>query len=671
MGQLGFILSNAFATRDFGKPLVQQVFNRVELRNVVDCSGLMFPGHGTPTCVLLGHSLAIADQPKEPTLLCGTRPGMGQLREEPEETALWREIEEGWETGDFVGRHVVTARWPASQTRAHPWSFDAGGAGVKQAIEMARSQLDEVAALSVSYSTVSGMDPVFLHSPDSIRRLKSAEITTTFATGEHLRNWSVITDMCSLLPYDEHGAVIAPERLHPNVLTYFQRVRKSLAEREGMQFRAGVARGDPWYRYEYYDHARASHVGRCNWAFIATHVSAAALYGPLTTNRHINNLVTDPHAASSSLALALLNSSAALFWLKQVCFCKRYSENAETDDYYEFAGGKVEQLPVPDVLLKDSVIRRRASAFAERCAALGAEVPGFHPRKLFERPGEAYTDWYRGIRGYQLPHPNLKRDWTSADQLQVAWRDALDAMSVRRREMVALQEEQDWLVYAAYGLLPEDDPAVNVAGPDDLLPIDELDRPYRLTQHERDIPPGWPAAQRALWQDRVVTIETNARVAQIEQPAYKRRWEEPFGDGDFVDAYEWWLREKAEYLLEYEYAGGPVNLEMWASRLREDPGTLAAYEAALAIDRRQPKPRYSGRRSFAEHLRRIIEEETVPDDRRAFKGKHTKLRGIDEGRHLPNGVPRERFRAQTARSGWYAWAGKDLWAGVKGDVWDV
>ena len=53
-GQLGFIVSNAFAKREFGKPLVEDFFPTVDLQKVIDCSGLMFPGHGTPTCLVFG-----------------------------------------------------------------------------------------------------------------------------------------------------------------------------------------------------------------------------------------------------------------------------------------------------------------------------------------------------------------------------------------------------------------------------------------------------------------------------------------------------------------------------------------------------------------------------------------------------------------------------------------
>jgi hypothetical protein len=55
-GELGFIVSNAFAKRDFGKPLVEAFFPVVDIQKVVDCSGLLFPGHGTPTCLIFGRA---------------------------------------------------------------------------------------------------------------------------------------------------------------------------------------------------------------------------------------------------------------------------------------------------------------------------------------------------------------------------------------------------------------------------------------------------------------------------------------------------------------------------------------------------------------------------------------------------------------------------------------
>ena len=55
-GQLGFIVSNAFAKREFGKPLIEDFFPTVDLQKVVDCSGLLFPGHGTPLALSSGRT---------------------------------------------------------------------------------------------------------------------------------------------------------------------------------------------------------------------------------------------------------------------------------------------------------------------------------------------------------------------------------------------------------------------------------------------------------------------------------------------------------------------------------------------------------------------------------------------------------------------------------------
>jgi hypothetical protein len=65
-GELGFIASNGFAKRDFGKPLVEDFFPAVGLRKFVDCSGLAFPGHGTPTWLVFGRALVFVYQPERP-----------------------------------------------------------------------------------------------------------------------------------------------------------------------------------------------------------------------------------------------------------------------------------------------------------------------------------------------------------------------------------------------------------------------------------------------------------------------------------------------------------------------------------------------------------------------------------------------------------------------------
>ena len=104
------------------------------------------------------------------------------------------------------------------------------------------------------------------------------------------------------------------------------------------------------------------------------------------------------------------------------------------------------------------------------------------------------------------------------------------------------------------------------------LPLDQAQRPFRLwAQAEGDfakavslIPTGWPEWRRTLWEARLAAIRDNEHVRRIEQPVYKRRWDEQWKvrnqwrcgpvayAAEFVDAFEWWLREKAEWWLEHK-----------------------------------------------------------------------------------------------------------------------
>jgi N-6 DNA Methylase len=74
-GELGFIVSNAFAKREFGKPLVEDFFSTVLVQKVVDCSGLLFPGHGTPTCLVFGSNEEPEPSSATSMLLTGILPG--------------------------------------------------------------------------------------------------------------------------------------------------------------------------------------------------------------------------------------------------------------------------------------------------------------------------------------------------------------------------------------------------------------------------------------------------------------------------------------------------------------------------------------------------------------------------------------------------------------------
>jgi hypothetical protein len=212
--------------------------------------------------------------------------------------------------------------------------------------------------------------------------------------------------------------------------------------------------------------------------------------------------------------------------------------------------------------------------------------------------------------------------------------------------MMALQEEMDWLVYTAYGLLPLDHPAIGLGVMDAQHPWELAlgQRPFELAAIHAGPPADWDEKRRQLWQARIQAIQENEHIARIEQPVYKRRWVPPDYEKEFAEAFKWWLREKAEFYLEHSVAGGPITLEDWAEALWKDPRVRAAAEAYNGSP-------LSSAKKFEPLLKEAVEEETVPDDETAFKTRHKQLRG-------KLNVPRERFRSLTSKPGHYVSAGK-------------
>jgi hypothetical protein len=169
-------------------------------------------------------------------------------------------------------------------------------------------------------------------------------------------------------------------------------------------------------------------------------------------------------------------------------------------------------------------------------------------------------------------------------------------------------------------------------------------RPFELAAINGGPPGDWEEKRKYLWLARMEAIRTNEHIARIEQPVYKRRWVPPDFEKEFAEAFKWWLREKAEFFLEYAVNGGPISLEDWAAALWKDPRVRAAAEAYNGSP-------IASSKKFEPILKEAIEEETVPDDENAFKPRHKRLRG-------KLNVPRERFRLLTSKPSCYIWAGK-------------
>jgi hypothetical protein len=416
----------------------------------------------------------------------------------------------------------------------------------------------------------------------------------------------------------------------------------------------------------------------------------APLITLLTKNRMDYELVT-----------ALLNSSAALFILKQISFNKGAGEH-EHRDRFEFAGAKIQQLPIPEPVVtalqgSPDLIAQRLADTCRECQRLGNLLPGLRMRHIFNR-GDGYSDWNKLTPSYVAPNSVLEDTFHFADELRSLLGSAIQARDELERQMTALQEEMDWLIYAAFGLVPVDHGAVQPCS--NLQGLGRDQRPFRLWEEAGGdcskaialIPQGWNTDRKTLWSNRLAVIRENDHVRRIEQPVYKRRWDEQWKVGnqwrcgeiayaaEFIDAFEWWLKEKAEWWLENKKGGGPAELDEWMAALWADERVQAAWPVAaenyslLEFDKarakaeehgdpgpERPKPK-ADRAAFARLFKVIVEEETVPE---GFEFG-TEYGALEKklGRKIPPkvvkvrgklNVPRERFHSVGKTQ--YKWAG--------------
>jgi hypothetical protein len=193
------------------------------------------------------------------------------------------------------------------------------------------------------------------------------------------------------------------------------------------------------------------------------------------------------------------------------------------ENFYEFNATKLQQLPLPPRLpvraarYLDDLGRRIAATTPEAVAATG--VPDA------QRLAAARAEW-----------------------------------TTLRYSMIAVQEELDWALYRAYGLIDED--LVAGGGPAPRLRLGErafeiaLARRGETQWFERHgsvpvtaLPRDWPPAYRALVERRLAAIAAHPAIGLVERPEYKRRWAGKDWPAMQDEAVREWLLDRLETVL--------------------------------------------------------------------------------------------------------------------------
>ncbi|MGV4981640.1 BREX-2 system adenine-specific DNA-methyltransferase PglX [Streptomyces sp. NRAIS4] len=581
-GFTGQITANSFMKREFGKVLIESFFHGgpykdpqtkrkdnytgVELTHIIDTSGAYIPGHGTPTVILVGrHQMARQANPIRAVL--GIR-GEASIPEEDTLGPVWLAITEQVRKPGSESEWVSVEDAERARFASFPWSLSGGGAGaVMEAVESHRVRLLKNAIDSTGFHDILGEDDVFgaERLPTLWKRHQAS--SRTLVTGDVLRDWRTNAEAVVLWPYRDETVDLS---LQTSAL--FWPYRSNL--RAGLTF--GKTREDrdmAWHEHIMLSWERTKAPALISFAFVATHNQFVLDRGGKVFNRSAP-VIKLPDGASEERHLELLgvlNSSAACFWLKQVSQGKggsglgRGVQDEEWEERYEFTGTKLQDFPLP----KDLPLTH-----ASELDCLAQELAQHDPSAIT----------------------------TSGTPTRAALDEAKAAQDRIRARMILLQEELDWTVYGAYGLLTAKEVARTTL-PGDPTELSDADVP-QLSLGQRafemvlkkkvdegevetawferhgstntavaEVPDKWPDAYKEVVKARLDIIGSNKDIRLIERPEYKRRWStEPWKKREAA-ALRAWLLDAAE------------REELWFEERGEytSPRTLTVFQLADAL----------------------------------------------------------------------------------------
>ncbi|WP_371612044.1 BREX-2 system adenine-specific DNA-methyltransferase PglX [Streptomyces clavifer] len=505
-GHVGQITANSFTKRAAGKRLIEQFFAyQAELTEVIDTSGAHIAEHGTPTIILIGHPQgthrgetvrtvrSVQGEPRVPA------PGdMGHVF-----ASIIREINNTGHSGKWVAvGDLERSRYFDRQ----PWILSDGGLEMVEEIEASASKLKNAISPPVGRAIRSGADEAYIR-PQSALRTAHPQIRKYLRpvlTGEDVRDWVANPKELIWYPYElKENTDRLKRELWP--------VRRTLEARRTFQGDMAAAGLDWWVYMQHTSSAYETPLS-ITFSFVSTHNHFALNEGGTVFNQKspVMKLAKTATLNDHIRILGLINSSTACFWFKQNCFDRGHGgvgggiASEAWEKYYEFTGSVIENFPLPSAY---------PSQLAEALHTLGTE----------------------------LTEVSLPTITPSGPPTALSLRESHSVWRMKREQMIALQEELDWQVYALYNLYPAD---LRVS---DSLNVPELalgERAFEIVLARRvaageasdewfkrhgstpitEIPAHWPAAYREVVQKRIEIIESSRAIGMVERPEYKRRW---------------------------------------------------------------------------------------------------------------------------------------------------
>lgn len=510
-GYVGLITANSFMKREFGKKLIKDYLPKKDLTHLIDTSGAYIPGHGTPTVLLFCRNRSPS------TSLVRTVQG---IRGEPRTPAspsaglVWSSIVKLVDCPGTGNSFVSSVDLERQLLASHPWSIGGGGASeLKHALEAVCHKFLGEAVDSIGFASFPGSDEVFVADRKTlVREGVPDSFIKSFIAGEWVRDWGLEAQIAAFVPYNDEfleisvGEALAARRRHWCFRTTLETV---------VSFGAKTRKesGDKWWCWYRWVPKKYRMSRSICFAFVATHNHFVLDRGGKVFNRSapVIKLPADATEADHLQLLGLLNSSIAMFWMRQVFHGKGQGgigqeSRAEWEEFREFTGTGLQKFPV-------------------------AEDPGLHVLEISQELDNLATQW-----ADSSPESALEQE---DRDLAAALRAAQDQDRATCEHMIGLQEELDWACYKRYGLVEDDfcfsgEPPPVALGQRAFeialarrMAADEVESTW-FQRHGStpitDVPDHWPADYRELIERRLATIENNRWIKLVEQPEYKRRW---------------------------------------------------------------------------------------------------------------------------------------------------
>jgi len=570
-GYTGQITSNSFMKREFCKKLIEEYFPNIDLTHVIDTSGAYIPGHGTPTVILIGRR-RYARQDSTVRAVLGVRGEPTQLPD-PAQGMVWHAIVNQVDKPGSESEWVSVVDFPRDHFAKFPWSLTgAGAAGLAEQIATVRDRLG-AHIRRVGFYGVLGADDALIASHEAFaRRDTESTFERRLIVGDELRDYGVHAGDYAFHPYDSGKDLVALERLPRHGMRLWP-FRNELGNRQTFTGGTYFSDGRPWYEWHQLPKDSGCHPWYISFAFKASH-NHFTLDRGISAFKQTAPVIKLPDGASEGEHLSLLgvlNSSAVCFWLRENS--QHQGGGAAEHPWswtYEFAGGIVKDLPLPDNLPLG--FGRELDGLAQRLAAaepLAVCAGGVPSRERLDGSRARHE----GVRG----------------------------------RMIALQEELDWDVYWRYGLLADVEAAELVAKPESVPGLKLGERAFEIVMARRmtsgkletqwfarhrstpitEIPAHWPEDYRSVVAKRIEVIERSRNLGLIERPECKRRWQSEPWEAKEREALTNWLLDRCEerslwFGLDAQPRAMTVN--RLADRLRADTDVVSVARLLAGSD---------------------------------------------------------------------------------------